>query len=352
MGKTICFHYSIWFHFLEIEMLPHSLYVLLLLSCLLHVVSGIAGEEAVPNQFPWMVRLLIRCEDFKKTFYCGGALISPRVVLTAFHCSCMFLYGNENFYHKKSTVLALLGAHDLSVPSTYKTEKAIDFIFPSSPKPWSKKLEEMGKTQRDRHDIAMYILEKPTTYSETIKPICLPSPHGNYGGKSAVMAGWGKTEESRKQSSILKKVEKIVNEPVVDSMFPLLYNQMSTKVSKKGATCSGDSGGPLMYKSPTHYTIIGTLNGITNIGKCTKQIDNPLPFSSRFNDVSKWIDWILSKLDELGEKIDEDACKTSKHPYEESGETLENDDKYDYENADYSGIRKDYTLSLPYYHNL
>src|SRR3954451_23945956 len=37
----------------------------------------VGGNEASPGQFPWMVRLSMGC---------GGALVAPRVVLTAGHC--------------------------------------------------------------------------------------------------------------------------------------------------------------------------------------------------------------------------------------------------------------------------
>src|SRR3954471_13588798 len=41
------------------------------------VLEVVGGEEAAPGRFPWMVRLSMGC---------GGALVAPRVVLTAGHC--------------------------------------------------------------------------------------------------------------------------------------------------------------------------------------------------------------------------------------------------------------------------
>merc|ERR1719481_2271933 len=44
-------------------------------------ISG--GREAIPHEFPWMVRITGGCAGT----VCGGALVSPRVVLSAFHCA-------------------------------------------------------------------------------------------------------------------------------------------------------------------------------------------------------------------------------------------------------------------------
>src|SRR3954451_11682068 len=41
------------------------------------VLEVVGGEEAAPGRFPWVVRLSMGC---------GGALVAPRVVLTAGHC--------------------------------------------------------------------------------------------------------------------------------------------------------------------------------------------------------------------------------------------------------------------------
>ena len=41
----------------------------------------VGGTVALPNEFPWLVSL-----EYYGHYYCGGALISDRLVLTAAHC--------------------------------------------------------------------------------------------------------------------------------------------------------------------------------------------------------------------------------------------------------------------------
>ena len=52
------------------------------------------------------------------------------------------------------------------------------------------------------HDFAMLILEKPAVYSKQVRPICLPPPHAEYGGKFAAAAGKYSAIKSMKKFNI------------------------------------------------------------------------------------------------------------------------------------------------------
>lgn len=45
----------------------------------------VGGEEAFLGQFPWMARLFVRVGS-RKTYICGGSIISKKYVVTAAHC--------------------------------------------------------------------------------------------------------------------------------------------------------------------------------------------------------------------------------------------------------------------------
>ena len=198
----------------------------------------VAGVEAEPNEFPWMVKVLSGCDNSGQISLCGGSIVSPSVFLTAYHCTCNYYFEGRQVNYKLLNMVALIGAHDVRKPNSCKSVKVIDCKFPLNPKPYSHLLEKAGLPQNDRHDIAMCIFEKPITFTETISPICLPNLEVNSAGKNAFTAGWGKTEMER-VSPVLKKVEQTVSE---QERITYIHNQLTTKLSEKGTTCSGDSG--------------------------------------------------------------------------------------------------------------
>ena len=64
---------------------PVGLNLLSGLNCGVRAGNKVAfGTKTVVEEFPWMV--LLRYNDTKKPFQCGGTLITNRHVLTAAHC--------------------------------------------------------------------------------------------------------------------------------------------------------------------------------------------------------------------------------------------------------------------------
>ena len=58
------------------------------------------------------------------------------------------------------------------------------------------------------HDIAIIILAKPLTFSDKIRPVCLPSSEDNvYVGEKVTHMGWGMTGYMSEQSPTLKHVD-------------------------------------------------------------------------------------------------------------------------------------------------
>lgn len=47
------------------------------------------------------------------------------------------------------------------------------------------------------NDIALLTLDSPVQYSQSIRPICLPTGSKSYGGQWGIVAGWGSLRESK-----------------------------------------------------------------------------------------------------------------------------------------------------------
>jgi secreted trypsin-like serine protease len=69
------------------------------------------GAFAKPGQFPYAAKLFISKNE--GYFGCGGALITPRAVLTAAHC----VYDNNNKQVSPKALELLIGVTDASVPA-------------------------------------------------------------------------------------------------------------------------------------------------------------------------------------------------------------------------------------------
>jgi len=266
-------------------------------------ISG--GYRAVRYQFPWMVKLVGGCPRGA----CGGALVSPRIVLTAHHCTVdISRSSNQSCDHSDHTFgkrLAILGQTKLGMyknnidPAKLAKYYTIPVVQALSPPHAPVTKNAMS------HDFAMLVLETPAEFSKKVRPICLPHPHAEYGGKYATAAGWGKTDDpsiNPYDSPYLKYVYLKVN-PRIYRHKKMFGTFLTKKNNQFQDPCSGDSGGPLMFLSGNRYTIIGTVMGsgydcrTGGVKRFEGQRDGV------WNKVSAHMEWIQDKMREIGEKI-------------------------------------------------
>jgi len=264
--------------------------------CDTNEISG--GREAIPHQYPWIARLVGGCAKAP----CAGTLVSPRVLLSAFHCTTNPRKSfTESCDHSDGKRLAVLGRHEI-LPhrmSSYKTIPVIKVFTPPNA-PFT------GNDDKS-HDFSLLLLKHPAHYSSKVSPICLPEPHAEFGGLKATAAGWGRTDKpsvSRRQSPVLKSVDLTVD-PMEYRHKKMFGTKLSMKENQYQDPCSGDSGGPLMYynKTTSRYVLIGTVYG----GGYDCKRDRVTLFEGSnngvWNKVSAHMWWIQNVMAGLGENV-------------------------------------------------
>jgi len=260
-------------------------------------ISG--GAETSPNRFPWMVRISDGCTGGA----CGGSLVSPKVVLSAYHCAARYQEDGSYRPCDHSEAFALVGMHDRDYKDYEDKIPIIRTLFPAQPSPDSGRL----KWGDEYHDFLMYVLERQAKYTNKVSPICLPQPNAEFGRQRAIAAGWGRTDApsiSESQSRYLKSVELTVS-PIKFRNELMFGTNLEMKHGVFQDPCSGDSGGPLMFYNETtsKYVLIGTLQG----GGYDCREDQVNLFQGYkvgvWNKVSAHMEWIKKTMDELGETL-------------------------------------------------
>ncbi|KAM4049220.1 granzyme A-like [Anomaloglossus baeobatrachus] len=205
--------------------------LMLLVFSLLHIngyvcMDIIGGNEVAPHSRRYMALLGPKL--------CGGALITPKWILTAAHCNV------------DSSSYAILGAHRLKDSPEQQTLRIKRGI----------KYPQYEKKSKN-NDIQLLELEKPAKLNKFVALLPLPkSEKVVQDGTFCSVAGWGRTDVKKKSDVLLAVNLTIVGnkdckEPYNTIKQTITDNMMcakSPKMNRRAGTCFGDSGGPLICK--------------------------------------------------------------------------------------------------------
>jgi len=115
----------------------------------------VEGGIVSPHQFPWHAAL-VAVSPTNSWHYCGGSLISNKVVLTAAHCEGSHIAEDE----ERMVGLGLITQTKPETnPGYFKKVKS-----------WV----VHNKYDVPLNDIALYILENPVVFTRSVRPVCLP----------------------------------------------------------------------------------------------------------------------------------------------------------------------------------
>ncbi|XP_059472967.1 proclotting enzyme-like isoform X2 [Neocloeon triangulifer] len=228
----------------------------------------IGGIKAVEGQFPWQAYIII-----DNSFLCGGSLIMPSWIMTAAHC----LHGT---------------AYEVTLGSIDRSKNPTGSVTLQTTQ---KIVHENYHDYNLNNDIGLLKLPSSIELSDVINVVKLPSLSDGsktFEGATITVSGFGKFTETSAPSKSLNYVEL----PIISSETCVGYYgsdivtsaTICTLITPK-STCSGDSGGPMVYKdgSNTFKQI-----GIVSFGSSDGCLQGP----SGFTRVTSYLGWLSEKI--------------------------------------------------------
>ncbi|XP_029027296.1 ST14 transmembrane serine protease matriptase a [Betta splendens] len=235
----------------------------------------VGGQNAEEGEFPWQVSLQVKPYGH----VCGASIISPTWLVTAAHC---VQDDSKIRFSQPGTWEAQLGLHTQRNIASTVVKRTLKQIIP----------HPYYNTFTFDNDMALMELDSPVSFSDYIRPICLPAATHNFpAGDTVSISGWGATREGGSAAMVLQKAEvRIINSTVCNSLMAgqITSRMLCAGVLKGGVdACQGDSGGPLSSSVGQH----AFLAGVVSWGDGCARRDKP----GIYTQVTKFRGWIKEK---------------------------------------------------------
>uniref|UniRef100_A0A0D9S2M6 Coagulation factor XI n=1 Tax=Chlorocebus sabaeus TaxID=60711 RepID=A0A0D9S2M6_CHLSB len=231
----------------------------------------VGGTASVRGEWPWQVTL--HTTSPTQRHLCGGSIIGNQWILTAAHC----FYGVESPKILR-VYIGILNQSEIKEDTSFFGVQEII-------------IHDQYKMAESGYDIALLKLETTVNYTDSQRPICLPSK----GDRNVIytdcwVTGWGYRKLRDKIQNTLQKakIPLVTNEECQKRYrgHKITHKMICAGYREGGKdACKGDSGGPLSCK----HNEVWHLVGITSWGEGCAQRERP----GVYTNVVEYVDWIL-----------------------------------------------------------
>nr|XP_027215136.1 uncharacterized protein PB18E9.04c-like [Penaeus vannamei] len=238
----------------------------------------LGGTDVGLHEFPWHAALVI-----KSTFaiFCGGALLSDRIVVTSASCLTSFPIGSLE---------VLLGEHNINTDqdTSATVRRGVDATVTH---PNFDPTTQENNLLLLRLDVPLNLFLGPA-----IQPICLPDPADLFEEVRATFTGWGNLNTQQSQPFILQKLEMttLKNSDCVGKVSSQVTDRKICATAEGKGLCLGDKGGPLVAQAGDQWVLVGI--SIFNKIACST---GPVAFTR----ITSYLQWITE------ESVDAITCQ-------------------------------------------